>query len=195
MHTKIRVGSRVTAIQGKPLPIRAPHEAGAGDGPLSWQQRGTRQGLCRTAEWPHSQTEGVGMTVRYYPAVIAAAGNGFGVVFPDFPGCVTLGATVAQAAREATEALALHVEGMAEDKEPLPSPTSIDAPLPDWASESVGGTRVLVPVEVSARAARVNITLDEALLGRIDAAASEGGFTRSGFLAQAAREKLARRAA
>jgi hypothetical protein len=86
-------------------------------------------------------------------------------------------------------------EGMTEDGEAIPSPSAIDAPLPDWAAEAAQGTRALVPAEVSARAARVNITLDEALLGRIDAAASEAGFTRSGFPAQAAREKLAQRAA
>ncbi|MDR3401987.1 MAG: type II toxin-antitoxin system HicB family antitoxin [Chthoniobacter sp.] len=135
------------------------------------------------------------MAVQHYPAVIAPAGKSFGVVFPDFPGCVTSGETVAGAARAAVEALALHIEGMTEDRAPIPAPSSIDDPLPSWATEFAGGTRVLVPAEISAAAARVNITLDETLLRRVDAAASEDGFTRSGYLAQAAREKLARRAA
>jgi predicted RNase H-like HicB family nuclease len=131
------------------------------------------------------------MATQYYPALIAPQVEGFGVVFPDFPGCVSAGATVQEAARSATDALALHIDGMIEDGEPLPQPSAVDAPLPEWAAEVAGSTRVLIPAEVAARATRVNITLDETLLGRIDAAASEQGFTRSGFLAQAAREKLA----
>jgi hypothetical protein len=38
---------------------------------------------------------------------------------------------------------------------------------------------------------RINITMDEALLKRVDAAAEREGFTRSGFLADAARRSLA----
>ena len=37
---------------------------------------------------------------------------------------------------------------------------------------------------------RLSITTDEALLGAVDRAAAEQGFTRSGFLAEAARRML-----
>lgn len=133
------------------------------------------------------------MVAQFYPAIIVANGDGFSVVFPDFPGCVTQAPTVAEAAKQATEALALHAGGILEDGGTLPAPSLIDAPLPDWAASAAGGIRVLVPAEVSCKAARVNITIDEALLGRINAAAAQSGFTRSGFFAQAAREKLAKR--
>ena len=37
---------------------------------------------------------------------------------------------------------------------------------------------------------RVNVSLDEGLLARIDKAAARAGQTRSGFLASAARERI-----
>jgi predicted RNase H-like HicB family nuclease len=51
----------------------------------------------------------------------------FGVEFPDFPGCVSAGATFEEARRMAQEALELHVHGMREDGDELPSPSSLDA--------------------------------------------------------------------
>jgi metal-responsive CopG/Arc/MetJ family transcriptional regulator len=48
----------------------------------------------------------------------------------------------------------------------------------------------LIAVEVPGKALRVNISLDEGLLARIDKAAERAGQTRSGFLASAARERI-----
>jgi metal-responsive CopG/Arc/MetJ family transcriptional regulator len=41
------------------------------------------------------------------------------------------------------------------------------------------------------RTVRINISLDKALVDQIDTAAAARGLTRSAFLAQAAREKIA----
>ena len=54
-------------------------------------------------------------------------GSGFGVSFPDLPGCVTAGRTLEEARRMAVEALALHAEGMAEDGDALPVPSALNA--------------------------------------------------------------------
>jgi predicted RNase H-like HicB family nuclease len=135
------------------------------------------------------------MALRYYPACIERAGDAYSVVFPDLPGCVSAGDTVQDAAVNAAEALAMHIEGMAEDRQDPPAPTPVDAPLPHWLvadGEPAFVARILVPVEMPGRAVRANITMDEGLLRRVDAAAAAGGFTRSGFLAQAARERLER---
>jgi metal-responsive CopG/Arc/MetJ family transcriptional regulator len=53
-------------------------------------------------------------------------------------------------------------------------------------------TSVLVPVEMPGRAVRINVTMDEALLQRVDAAAAVDGNSRSGYLAQAVRDRLQR---
>ncbi len=52
--------------------------------------------------------------------------SNFGVSFPDFPGCVTAGKTLEEARRMAAEVLAMHIAGMAEDREAIPEPSTID---------------------------------------------------------------------
>jgi hypothetical protein len=47
-------------------------------------------------------------------------------------------------------------------------------------------------MEIPGRAVRVSITMDEGLLARLDKAAGAEGETRSGYIAQAVRERLAR---
>jgi hypothetical protein len=85
---------------------------------------------------------------------------------------------------------------MLEDGDPIPEPSPIDAPLPDWL-ERVGDValRTLVRVELPGRAVRLSITMDEALASAVDRAAAAHGFTRSGFLAEAARRMLRERVA
>ena len=113
----------------------------------------------------------------------------FGVSFPDFPGCISAGATLDEARTNAEEALAFHVEGMAEDGDAIPEPSSLEEVMA--APENRDGVAVLIPLrEQAARTVRVNITLSEATLAEIDRYAEAHGFTRSGFLAQAAKRAI-----
>ncbi len=59
----------------------------------------------------------------YIALIHKDSGSDYGVSFPDLPGCVSAGATLDEARAMATEALAMHLEGMAKDGEipPLPS--------------------------------------------------------------------------
>lgn len=129
------------------------------------------------------------MAEIFYPAILERGPDGFGLFFPDLPGCVSAGETADEAARGGAEALALHVEGMIEDGEELPPPSALDELPVDPEVDEVA--RLLVGATLSSRAARINVTIDESLLARIDRAAEQSGLTRSGFLAQAARERLA----
>jgi predicted RNase H-like HicB family nuclease len=63
------------------------------------------------------------MPARYFMAIIEAGNAGYGVTFPDLPGCVSAGDTIEAAARNAEEALALHLRGMLEDGELIPPAT------------------------------------------------------------------------
>jgi predicted RNase H-like HicB family nuclease len=136
------------------------------------------------------------MSRRYYPALVIAdkgqsADEGYGVVFPDFPGCISDGNTVLEALEEALEALVLHVAGMTAENLPIPEPAMIGRP--DWLpEETVIVQSALIPIDLPDHIVRANITMDQALLKRIDTAAAQEGFTRSGYLAQAARERLQR---
>ncbi|HEX9322078.1 MAG TPA: type II toxin-antitoxin system HicB family antitoxin [Xanthobacteraceae bacterium] len=115
----------------------------------------------------------------------------FGVSFPDFPGCISAGASLDQARANAEEALAFHVEGMAEDGEAIPEPSSLEDIMAE--PDNRDGVAVLIPLrEQAARTVRVNITLPEATLAEIDRYAEAHGFTRSGFLAQAAKRAMER---
>jgi predicted RNase H-like HicB family nuclease len=139
------------------------------------------------------------MALRFYRAIAFQApgdgpADGWDVVFPDLPGCFSQGDSVEDALRHAVEALALHIEGLVAEGLDLPVPSDLVAPLPAWlpASDMADHAQALLPVEVPGKSARINITMDVALVDRLDAAARRDGTTRSGYLAQAVREKLQR---
>ena len=114
------------------------------------------------------------------------ADSDFGVDFPDFPGCVSAGDTLDEARRMAQEALELHVGGMVEDSEKLPAASSLEAIMTNPENADAVAFLVNLP-DPADRAVRVNITLPEGLLRRID----ERAKNRSAFLARAAEKALA----
>jgi predicted RNase H-like HicB family nuclease len=67
----------------------------------------------------------------------------FSVAFPDFPGCVTAGRDLPELKRMAEEALAFHIEGMLEDGEIIPEPSSLEAIMLDPDND---GVPILVPL-------------------------------------------------
>ena len=115
-------------------------------------------------------------------------GSHFGVDFPDFPGCVTAGRSLEEARRMAAEALALHVAGMLEDREPIPEPSALDAIMAD--PENRNAVAFLVDSGARpARSVRINVMLPEDLVAAIDRVA----VNRSRFLADAALAELRER--
>lgn len=113
----------------------------------------------------------------------------FGVSFPDFPGCITAGSTLDEARAMAAEALTFHIEGMVEDGDVIPEPSSLEAVMRD--PENRDGVAILVDVRPpAAKSVRVNITLPEDALRAIDSYAEAHGFTRSGFLVAAAKRSM-----
>ena len=127
----------------------------------------------------------------YFPAVIdREPDSDYGVVFPDFPGCVSAGRTLDEAVSGGHEALAACVGQKLADGDELPWPTPLEAVVRSSRDASTVAL-TLVPVTLPGKALRVNIMIDEALLDEIDAIADN----RSRFLADAARAELARRRA
>lgn len=113
----------------------------------------------------------------------------YGVSFPDFPGCITAGKDLDEARANAVEALALHIEGMIEDKEAIPEPSSIEEVMAD--KENADGVVALIPAPAdTVKTVRVNITLPADELEAIDSYAEANGFTRSGFLTIAAKKAM-----
>ena len=114
----------------------------------------------------------------------------FGVSFPDFPGCVTAGKTLDQARRMAAEALALHIDGMIEDGDVVPSPSNLDELASD--PNRKGAVAFLVSVEPAPeKTLRINITARESQLEAIDRLANKAGMTRSAFMVQSSLNRFA----
>ena len=82
--------------------------------------------------------------MQYYIGLIhKEADSDYGVSFPDFLGVVTAGTSLDDAQAMAEEALALHVDGLVEDDEALPEPSTLDAvmELPDSKGENTRTAR------------------------------------------------------
>ncbi len=59
-----------------------------------------------------------------YAVVIEHAGANFSAYVPDLPGCISVGDTIAETERNIRDAIALHVEGLREEGEAVPPPTT-----------------------------------------------------------------------
>ena len=59
-----------------------------------------------------------------YAIVIEKAENNYSAYVPDLPGCIATGGTIEEVEREIREAIEFHFDGMREDGEPIPPPTS-----------------------------------------------------------------------
>lgn len=133
------------------------------------------------------------MTAKFYPAILEPDGkDGYGVAFIDFPGCVTGGDTMQEAATNAIEALIFHVESMIADEMTIPEPSPINVQAPYWllGVDLSRTIRMPVPLDIDARTQRINIVMEEGLLARIDRVAEARGMNRSAFLSEAARRML-----
>jgi predicted RNase H-like HicB family nuclease len=128
--------------------------------------------------------------MRHYIGLIHKDdGSDFGVSFPDLPGLVTAGTTLDEARDMAEEALAFHLEGMAEDGEAIPEPSSLEDIMSD--PENRTGVAILVSVkDEQPKIVRVNVTLPGDVLEQIDKYAEAHGYTRSGLLTQAAKKLI-----
>lgn len=128
--------------------------------------------------------------MRNYIALIHKDANSdYGISFPDFPGVVTAGTDLDDARRMAEEALSFHVDGLAEDGEAIPEPSTLESVMN--MPENRDAVAVLVALKTaSKKAVRLNITLPEDVLTEIDLYAASHGLTRSGFLAQAAKRVM-----
>lgn len=65
------------------------------------------------------------MIAMRYAVVIERAATNYSAYVPDLPGCVSTGRTVEEVKRNIQEAVELHLQGMREDGEPIPQPTTL----------------------------------------------------------------------
>lgn len=127
------------------------------------------------------------MTTILYPAFADTnPAGGYSATFPDLPGCVAHGANMGDLLTDARQKLTEALKVLTGNGEGWPTPSSMEHISPGARAGAV----LLVDIEVDDPPTRVNISIGERLLKRIDTAAQVGGMTRSGFIAQAARTAL-----
>lgn len=59
-----------------------------------------------------------------YAIVIEAAENNYSAYAPDLPGCVATGRTIEETETMMREAIEFHLDGLREDDQPIPLPSS-----------------------------------------------------------------------
>ena len=117
----------------------------------------------------------------------------YGVSFPDFPGCITAGCSIDEAKEMAQDALALHIQGMVADGDKIPAPSKLVdiVAQPDYSDAAA--ILVVSVAEPKPRTVRVNVTLSENVLRKIDRIAKKRGMSRSSFLVHAAEKAIGSR--
>ncbi len=98
-----------------------------------------------------------------YMAVFEPSGDGYGVYFPDLPGCISYGSTFEQAAAAAAEALGLHLYGMEKDGDEIPAPSPRPHIDPDTAPGYLVSLVTVYPDvvrgELDNRRVKTNVTI------------------------------------
>ncbi len=133
------------------------------------------------------------MTTKYYLAVVDRVPEeaNWSIVFPGLPGVTSVAEKFGDIMRQAKDALACAVQDMEQDGQALPLSVEEDV-VPDYDRTIFHDPlALLVPVEVSGRSLRVNISIDEGLLARVDDVSRRTGQSRSSLLARGARMLIA----
>jgi predicted RNase H-like HicB family nuclease len=120
--------------------------------------------------------------IKKYIAVINKEnGKQYGVIFPDFLGCVTVGKNLEEAKEMAQEALQFHIDGMLQDGEDLPKTKTLDEIKKKYKKAEIF---LVVAVKIKTKATRINISIDEKLLRKLDKFLLNSNETRSSFFAK-----------
>jgi predicted RNase H-like HicB family nuclease len=129
------------------------------------------------------------MTLIVYPAFVTGdRASGYVAHFPDLPGLTAQAGSQGELLAAARDALHKRLEQLTTDGGEWPEPSELSG-LGAHPEGSAAGT-LLVDVDVEDAPVRVNISIGERLLKRIDQAAEMRGMTRSGFIAAASRQAL-----
>jgi predicted RNase H-like HicB family nuclease len=124
----------------------------------------------------------------HYPVVIHKdPDSDYGVTVPDVLGCFSAGETIEEALVYVCEAIECHIEGLLISEDEIPLPTSIENHLknPDYSD----GLWAIVDIDLtklSGDVRRINVTMPERILNKLDRYVMARGATRSGILAAAA---------
>jgi len=125
------------------------------------------------------------MVTKYIGIIDKDKNSEYGIRFPDFPGCISVGETLDEVYNMGNEALEFHIEGIVEDKEDIPVPSKLEELKKDPDNINAAAF-VVIPVEIpESKTKRINITLPEFIIKRTDRFAKKRRSTRSKVIADA----------
>ena len=126
-------------------------------------------------------------------APILGSPGTYGISFPDFDGCISGGGTVDECLARGREALAFHLESVAETGEAMPRLRTLDEIKRDPSFRedfSEDALAALVEIELPGRSVHVDIAIDQHLLEMLDRRAAEIGESRDALISKGARAVL-----
>ena len=126
----------------------------------------------------------------YIAVVHKDPSSDYGVSFPDFPGCITAGDSIDNVKDLSVEVLSGHIKIMKEFGEKIPTPSKLDDIVADPDYFDVVAFLVVPIPDIKSKTIRVNITLPEDILHKIDVTAKKRGMSRSSFLSHAAQSSM-----
>jgi predicted RNase H-like HicB family nuclease len=123
-----------------------------------------------------------------FPAIFEYDNDGISVSFPDLPGVLTCGVDEDEAFRNAREALGLHLFGMEEDNDPIPTPSSLKL-LSSESNQAAAIVNVFMPL-IRDRVKRATIKKTLTIPKWLNDVAEEHKVNFSNVLQEALKEKL-----
>ena len=136
------------------------------------------------------------MTQRVYYGSVCKSAHSLGISFIDFPGCISVGETMAELIAMGHEALQLHVDGMVEGGDAIPDPSEVTlertAAVFDDPDDPIDGEEwiAVVPilVDLRGREADVPVPIKASLFRQVGQVATD----REKFIVDATRRELER---
>lgn len=147
--------------------------------------------MTRTIKLPNPSRYTVGVHCEHLPNGQA---TDFGVTVLDLPGTFSAGDSLEEALENAYEAIQVTLEVLSQANMPIPQPLGIAAILKDPALRDDMMGAAIIQLDQAPqkpqRAVKIAVSIEEGLLHNLDRAAERRGYTRSGFLAEAARRLI-----
>jgi len=129
---------------------------------------------------------------NYLAVVQKGPRSGFAVSFPDFPSCTTAGRTIEDTKKKAHDVLGRHIRALLEKGDKIPSPSKLEdiISVPGYSDAATIFVVTAAEAKPRVRSIRINITVPEDVLGKIDIVAQKRGMSRSAFLVHAAQNAM-----
>jgi predicted RNase H-like HicB family nuclease len=128
------------------------------------------------------------MISLYIAFVTGTPTEGYAATFPDLPECTTRGANPTDLLLLARELIAAKLASMSKAGRQWPKPTQLEQ-----IDRPPGSFLIMVDVAQDDVVVRINLSIGEQLLKRVDEAAEARGMSRSGFFAHSVRISLGER--